>query len=297
MKKFSILLISVIAVFLCTIFYTYRITSKLNNYELKKEEVVELLDAEERLGNVWEWVPFLNPAEDLMNQKNELEEKADIYYDSAVFDGFVLGLIIITFLLLNYFFYKKHEDWHQMVGLAFVVGALSFLYLGLQSPFLELEAYMDDVTVKAEIMEDIGLSDSVGGRVYFFYQNHSVIELIELLFTGGNFFVAILIVFFSVVFPLVKLISSVIILMSPSSKYNKGAVNVVNKIGKWSMADVFVAAIFLAFFSFSNSNFGIETGSTTLIGLYFFVAFVGLSLFSGYHLKRVIKKVDLVEER
>lgn len=291
MKKFTVLLISVIVVFACIIFYTYRITSKLNNYELKKEEVVELLDAEERLGNVWEWVPFLNPAEDLMNQKYELEEKADIYYDSAVFDGLVLGVIIVVFLIIISLFYGKKDSADQMIGLAFIVGALSFLYLGLQSPFLELEAFMDDVTVKAEIMEDIGLSDSVGGRVYFFYQNHSVLELITLLYTGGNIFVALLLLVFSIIFPLVKLISSGIILLSPNSKYSQNAVVVVNKIGKWSMADVFVAAIFLAFFSFSNSNFGIETGSTTLIGLYFFVAFVALSLFSGYYLKRVVKKI------
>lgn len=293
MKKFRILLLSVIVVFLSTVFYTYRITSKLNNYELKKEEVVELLDAEERLGNVWEWVPFLNPAEEKMNKKRELEEKADIYYRSAVFDGIILGTIVFAFLVLIHLYYNKFDYRDQMVGLAFVIGAMCFLYLGLQSPFLELEAFMDDVTVKAEIMEDIGLSDSVGGRVYFFYQNHSILELIKLLFTGGNFFVAILILFFSIVFPLVKLLASLIILASPSSKYSKGAVNVVVKIGKWSMADVFVAAIFLAFFSFSNSNFGIETGSTTLVGLYFFVAFVLLSLLSSYHLKQVIKKSQI----
>ncbi len=296
MKKFRFLLIAVILVFCSTVFYTYRITSKLNNYELKKEEVVELLDAEERLGNVWEWVPFLNPAEEKMEKKNDLEAKAILYYSSAVKDGIILGVIIVVFLVACYFVYRNESHAHQMVGLAFVVAALSFLYLGLQSPFLELEAFMDDVTVKAEIMEDIGLSDSVEGRVYFFYQNHSVVELIELLYTGGNFFVAILILFFSIVFPLVKLLSSLIILLKPSSKYSRGSVNTVNKIGKWSMADVFVAAIFLAFFSFSNSNFGIETGSTTLIGLYFFVAFVVFSLFSGFYLKSVIKKLDLVKE-
>ena len=287
MKKLIPLIFSVVLVVLATVFYSYRITSKLHNYKLKKEEVVEILDAEARLGNVWEWVPFLNPAEELMAQKDELEGKADLYYRSAVKDGVILGGIIVAFMLFNFIFYLKKENRDQVVGIAFVIASLSLLYLGLQSPFLELEAYMDDVTVSAEIA-DFGLSDYVGGRVYFFYQNHSVLELIKLLYTGGNFFVAILILFFSIVFPITKLLSSLVILMAPASNFAKNAITVVNKLGKWSMADVFVASIFLAFFSFSNSNFGIETGSTTLIGLHFFVAFVVLSLFSGYYLKRVV---------
>ena len=83
-----------------------------------------------------------------------------------------------------------------------------------------------------------------------------------------------------------KLISSIVILLNPLSKYSKNAVNVVNKIGKWSMADVFVAGVFLAYFSFSNMNVGVETSAKTLIGLYFFLGFVILSILSSYFVKK-----------
>ena len=287
MTKKSVFILLTSLLLTATVFYSFRITSKLAAYKAKKEEVVTILDAEARLGNLWEWIPLLNPAEELMNQKRELEYKADLYYNSAVRDGIGLGVCITTFLVFISFLFRKTENALSYLGLSLVIASLCVLFLGLQSPFLELEAYMDDVTVSAKIA-DYGLSDSVGGRVYFFYQNHSVLELIELLYTGGNFFVAILIIFFSIVFPLVKLIASLVILTLPKSSFAKNGVVVVNKLGKWSMADVFVASIFLAFFSFSNSNFGIETGSTTLIGLHFFVAFVVLSIFSGFYLKKVI---------
>jgi uncharacterized paraquat-inducible protein A len=56
--------------------------------------------------------------------------------------------------------------------------------------------------------------------------------------------------------------------------------------GKWSMADVFVVAVFLAFLAFSNMQVGIPTESRVLIGLYFFLGYCLLSLLAGYWLSR-----------
>ncbi|MCB0611508.1 MAG: paraquat-inducible protein A, partial [Lewinella sp.] len=46
------------------------------------------------------------------------------------------------------------------------------------------------------------------------------------------------------------------------------------RAGKWSMADVFVVAVFLAFLAFNNMQAGIETQSRILPGMYFFMAYV-----------------------
>ena len=287
MKKFLPFVISVCIIFALTVVFTIRITQKLHNYKNKKEEVVALLESDARLGNVWEWIPIFSPADSIMEEKLRLEEKADLYYNSAVKDGFILFGAVLLFVLINQLVYRKRLNYHQMNGLALTISGLCFLYLGLQSPFLELEAFKDDFTISAELA-DYGLSDTIEGRIYFFYQNHNVLELIKLLYTGGNMFVAILLLIFSVVFPAIKLITSVIVFLKPASNYAKNAVSVINKLGKWSMADVFVASIFLAYFSFSNSNFGIDTGATTLIGLYFFVAFVVFSIISGIYLKKTV---------
>ena len=66
------------------------------------------------------------------------------------------------------------------------------------------------------------------------------------------------------------------------------SISIINKLGKWSMADVFVSSIFLSVFSFSNMNSGVDTASKTLIGIYFFLAFVVLSIISGVFLKKIV---------
>ena len=52
----------------------------------------------------------------------------------------------------------------------------------------------------------------------------------------------------------------------------------VKVIGKWSMADVFVASSFLVFLSFNNMNVGVQNDSKVLFGLYFFLAYVVISI-------------------
>ena len=64
----------------------------------------------------------------------------------------------------------------------------------------------------------------------------------------------------------------------------------VGKIGKWSMADVFVVATFLSYLSFSNMDSGIDTEAKTLVGLYFFLAYCILSIASSQIIKLSVKK-------
>jgi uncharacterized paraquat-inducible protein A len=63
----------------------------------------------------------------------------------------------------------------------------------------------------------------------------------------------------------------------------------VGRIGKWSMADVFVVATFLSYLSFSNMNSGIDTEAKTLVGLYFFLAYCILSIASSPIIELAIK--------
>ncbi len=64
----------------------------------------------------------------------------------------------------------------------------------------------------------------------------------------------------------------------------------VGRIGKWSMADVFVVATFLSYLSFSNMNSGIDTEAKTLVGLYFFLAYCILSIASSQFIELAVKK-------
>jgi hypothetical protein len=288
MKKYTLLLVSTLIVFATTVVLTFTISSKLNNYRAKKEEIASLLSAEDRLGNLWEWVPYLGPGAGIMEDKNRMEEKADLYYDSAVDHGIVLASVVVFYLIVISLVYNKKPYRNQAIGLSYVMAAMCFLYLGLQSPFLEIQAFKDDVTASIPITDEFEFTGSVEGRVFFLYQNKSVLELIKLLYMGGNMFVAVLILIFSIVFPTIKLITSSMVFFKPQSRYSQKAVTVIDKLGKWSMADVFVSSVFLAYFSFANMNVGVDTGANTLIGLYFFVAFVVFSIFSGRYLKNTV---------
>ena len=290
MKKFRLLFILMIPVFLATLFFTARISGKLSKYEENKQEKAELLDAESRLGNAWEWLPsWLSGGDKTMEKSREIDRMAASYYNSAIRDGLILLAIVVGFMIAVNLLYKMPELRQQAIGLSLVIASVSFLYLGLNEPFIEIEAFKDDVNIHGELL-GTDINAGVEGRVYFFYQNKSVLKLIQLLYKGGNFFVAIMITIFSIVFPLIKLTTSFIIFLSPGSGFAKRTASIIDKIGKWSMADVFVAATWLAYFSFANTEMAIETGSNTLIGLYFFTAFVIFSLISGIYLKKAVLK-------
>jgi len=304
MKKFTFLFVSFIILFSGVVFLTFTISDHLANYHTKKQQIATELNFEDRLLNVWEWVPFNTIGQEKVEIWQALEMEAGTLYAKAILFGIILGAVVLLFVISNIIYYRRRDHKLQIYGLVMVFSALSFLFLGLQSPFMELEVFNKDLAIKVPIdvdLDDIAFIGDLGlgkqhydfdqtfeGRMYYLYQNKSILELISHLYTGGNFLVAILLIFFSIVFPLIKLFSSIIILLNPKSKTAKRAVPTVVYLGKWSMPDVFVVSIFLAVFSTTNMNAGVDTASATLIGTYFFLSFVVLSIMSGFILKKVI---------
>ncbi|MBK7131237.1 MAG: hypothetical protein IPH66_18060 [Crocinitomicaceae bacterium] len=71
-------------------------------------------------------------------QRHIITRKACIY-------GYILGGVVLLFTCANLLYYRKRDHKLQIYGLVMVFSALSFLYLGLQSPFLEIEAYNADL--------------------------------------------------------------------------------------------------------------------------------------------------------
>ena len=121
------------------------------------------------------------------------------------------------------------------------------------------------------------------GRTYFYYQNKGIMDVIKLLWEHGNKPVAIAIGLFSVIVPMIKLLLSLIMLVAPVSRA-KLLRKILAYISKWSMADVFVVGLFLAFLSFANMSTGVDMGSDILFGLYYFAGYVVISIFIGYSL-------------
>jgi len=283
MRKFKVLILSTVLLFFCVTFLSTKIIQQLNQYKVNKNEIADLLNLENRVLDGSEILPFFGNGESKLEEWDVLYKEASGEYDTALKYGFALLVVVLVYAFINYLIYQSTVEKRRVLGIVFIFAALSFLYIGLQTPFIEVETYSIDFKLGSGLF-----SKTFEGRTYFLYQNKSVFELIKLLFTGGNLLVGLCVVLFSIVFPLFKLFVSLIALIKPNTKLALRSVSIINKLGKWSMADVFISAVFLAVFSFASMNVGIDTASNTLIGLYFFLAFVLLSIVSGQFLKHVI---------
>ena len=121
------------------------------------------------------------------------------------------------------------------------------------------------------------------GQVDLYEATQSIMQTVEYLFVDQNYLVAALIFIFSVVVPVAKIILLLVVLFSVNEKLSELMLKFVSAIGKWSMADVFVVSIFMAFLA-SKSN---EAVSATLHeGYYYFTAYCLLSILGTQLIER-----------
>jgi len=130
----------------------------------------------------------------------------------------------------------------------------------------------------------------------------SLLATIEELWLDQRIFVAALIFLFSICIPLLKTLLVSLAYFKKNTQVEAKILSFVASIGKWSMADVFVVAIFLAILSTNHAEtannqqlsiFGFkvdllissETFSAVGLGFYCFTAYCLLSLL-GTHLSQ-----------
>ncbi len=144
---------------------------------------------------------------------------------------------------------------------AHVLGvSLVFLIVGLLAPILSLVAYTELAVL---------------GRVVFRYESKGILTTVLELVGSGNLFIAAVLFLFSVVTPAIKLILAFMAIESPHLEGRNRYVGFISIIGKWSMADVLVVAILLAYFITGSDGF---SDSWLGPGLYFFAGYCLLSL-------------------
>lgn len=128
----------------------------------------------------------------------------------------------------------------------------------------------------------------------------SIIATVQELLNDNRVLVAGLIFLFSVCIPILKTTLVSIAYFKAGTAIERRLFNFVSNIGKWSMADVFVVAVFLAILSTNHAEteathsfsvfgfkLGLDISTQTLSsageGFYYFTAYCVLSLF-GTHL-------------
>ena len=132
--------------------------------------------------------------------------------------------------------------------------SLSLLWPGLSQPILKL-------TLTTEIKARIGEFKAVG-----LDKNRSILSTVKDLYDDNRTFVAFLILLFSVLVPFLKAIILLWALLLAKMPLKRKLINFVNVIGKWSMADVFVVAIFIAYLS-TNGQGSAKTFEVSYLGL------------------------------
>jgi hypothetical protein len=300
MKRDSILFLIVLGVYLAlAASFTFTISEHSEKYKTEKEEYVSVLKFQDRILSLKVWLFTESEWEKKKIVSDEQLRKSEQHYSELKENSYYVAALSIAFIAIVIALFWGKVSLLKMLGLSILTVAVVCLILGVFVPMLEIAAYSENLTVPIKVKipekipiwggQEIGFTKVFEGRTYYYYKSKSVLELIDILFRDGNLIVGISIVCFSVIVPAIKLLLSIITLLVPPMR-RRGITMVIEKIGKWSMADVFVAAMFLAFLSFYNMNTGLDTESRTLVGLYFFLTYCVLSISSTYFIKLVLKK-------
>lgn len=135
----------------------------------------------------------------------------------------------------------------------------------------------------------------VSGSVSAFDKTQSIVGTAQELLSNGHVLVAVLIVLFSVIIPVAKGLMLLITLVLPPSLKRHRLMLVNNLVSKWSMADVFVIAIFIAFLAGNGmqENQGLVDFHAHLEnGFWFFLGYCLVSILATQLLSHAYQRED-----
>jgi hypothetical protein len=188
-----------------------------------------------------------------------------------------------------------------LAQVAVIVIAIALLYPGVTRPVLTLEGTMEksdmvdigldlvageEETRKRQFMSGLAMMfglDRVEGELEVYRKTRSIVGAIEELARTGNPLVAVLIATFSLVIPLFKLLLQLVTLPVRQPATRRGMERVTRAVSKWSMADVFVMALIVAYLAGSASG---QMGDLLTMdarleeGFWFFLAYCLFSIAS-----------------
>lgn len=269
---------------LAALFFGAQLIRGAEAYKTEKETFAQAQNYENRLLDFDQWLP---DGEDGTRKKMEQAARAqmlDLQGRTDRHSGGLMGCLVAYLLFLIWYGRSKTSFTLALTGL--LMAALVCLGVGLFTPILEISAFERDLSIPVKVKTDflsldIDYTAKFEGDMYFYYQSKSIIELIRLLLEQRNWVVGISILVFSVLFPLGKTLFSLLALWRPELSQRSLFSFFIFKTSKWSMADVFVAAIFLSFLAFNNMQTGIQTDSKVLWGLYYFLAYCIMAILSA----------------
>ena len=235
------------------------------------------------------------------NAKSNIE-LAHLEKRTYFFTYIILGVILL-FLVL-WLILRKQKAVHTPLFIISVVLALIVLAAGITTPMIEIDARFKEVGFFL-IGEQISFKDQI-----IFFQSKSILDVVRILLDTGKFdsiLVGALVLIFSIILPILKLLATQLYLAGNARWKRNGLINFFAfKSGKWSMADVYVIAVFMAYIGFkgildkqlsfmdmnTDALISITTNETSLQpGFILFIGFVLFNLF----LSVILKKITVVK--
>jgi paraquat-inducible protein A len=149
-----------------------------------------------------------------------------------------------------------------------IIGAAVCLALGITLPILKLTKFM------------------------FWTSEYSLMTTVEVLIRQGQTFLGLVVLVFSIIFPIVKLLYLMLVSTLPAAELRRHSkrLRAIEWIGKWSMHDVLVLALTI-FFLKSQGVYD----AASLPAVYLFTAAVVLMILSYAWLKTDVASVGMVE--
>jgi paraquat-inducible protein A len=140
------------------------------------------------------------------------------------------------------------------IAIVLTLVSLGLLIPGLSQPALTIVASIPIFNKPTEI----------------FRQTQNVVQAVKSLYETGNYFVAGLILLFSIIVPFIKAAMLGLILTTKAAGKRYRLYLFTRSISKWAMADVFAVGVFIAFMaSKAIDNLDAVMGS----GFYYFVGY------------------------
>ena len=200
-----------------------------------------------------------------------------------------------------------------IIGIFLLVIAYALLFPGLTQPMLSVSGTVEKAELvevgKALIQDSPNTPDlvnnlvdmvvgslDVSGTVNAFDKTRSILGTAQELFDNEHHLVAILIILFSVIVPLIKVLILLSLLLPVSNKAKSALLLISNSISKWSMADVFVIAIFIAFLAgngLQQSGGLVDFQASLGHGFWFFLGYCMVSILGTQFLSAGLRQSGL----
>jgi len=205
----------------------------------------------------------------------------------------------------------------RAIGLALIGASLALLYPGISLPVLTLSGELERAALAdfaidllsgddgdtqtrnmLQMMSRLLGLDRLEGRVEAYRNSRSILAIAAELRASGNPLVAALILTFSVIVPVFKLLLQALAL-ALSGSAARPLLRANAALGKWSMADVFVMAMLVAFLAGRAS----EAAGELLVmqarletGFWYFLAYCLFAIAAGAFMSRLAANDQFPEE-